>query len=159
MLDLDGAAAQELDVFTAEVQDRLATLFGPSSLAEHGRVAACVAPHFARHEPHCLHAHRLVFPRRTSLTMVGTLPRLNPTQYASFADARKSFRATGQYLYVEDASGRCELVAVRGPIPRQFLRLVAAAQAGRPELADWRSRPGLDEVELARHQLMRFTAK
>lgn len=91
--------------------------------------------------------------------MAGTVSRFHPTEYASFVDARKSFRATGQYLYVEDASRRCELVAVRGPIPRQFLRLIAAAQAGRPELADWRSRPGLDEIELARQQLMRSTAK
>jgi hypothetical protein len=36
---------------------------------------------------------------------------------------------------------------------RQFLRAVAAARIGHPELADWRSRPGLQDIRRALERL------
>src|SRR3954471_17426921 len=51
MLDLDGEDVPALVDFTSEVRGRLAGLFGPALVTEHGRVAACVAPVARRYEP------------------------------------------------------------------------------------------------------------
>lgn len=155
MLDLPPAAARELQSFTAAVRQRLEPLFGPSSIGEHGRVSPCVGPSVRRHEPHCLHAHRLVFPGRPVMTLTGTLRGLRPAVYDGFAQIRTDFAHPGQYVYIEDSTGRCEVAPVGGPLPRQFLRAVAASYAGAPELADWRSHPGLDQLEKARRRLTR----
>lgn len=158
MLDLDDTVADELGHFTKRVRKRLEPLFGPTSLGEHGRVAACVGPALKRYQPHCLHAHRLVFPNLPKLSLKGVMQRTPPREFPSFVSAREATASTAQYLYVEDPSGRCEVVEVSGPLPRQLLRFVAARSKGRPELADWRSRPGLHDIERAR-ELLGFTQR
>lgn len=153
MLDLDADAAVELQEFTTFVRSRLHGLFGPTVLTEHGRVAACVSAQTRRHEPHCLHAHRLVFTGRTKVDLLEVAPRLQVRSFASFAEAFRAVSWTGQYLYTENADGQCSVGFVEGPMPRQFLRAVIARQVGRPELADWRQRPAVDEVWAARAAL------
>jgi diadenosine tetraphosphate (Ap4A) HIT family hydrolase len=149
MLDLSNAAASELVEFTAEVRDRLGRLYGPSVVAEHGRVAPCVAPALREHEPHCFHAHRLVFPGQRSLDLGTVAPRMPRADFGSYSDAHRAFRWPGQYVYAEDPDGSCEVGVVSGPLPRQFLRAVVAGAQGHPEIADWRANPGWETVAAA----------
>jgi len=153
MLDLDGGVVAELQAFTATVRARLENLFGPTVMTEHGRVAACVSSGARRHEPHCLHAHRLVFTGRTRVDLLKFAPFMRIRSFTDFPEAHRSVKWVGQYLYTENADGECSLGFVEGPLPRQFLRAVIARQAGRPELADWRSRPAIKEVWAARAAL------
>lgn len=149
MLDLDSGLAQQLDVFTSEVRRELEKRWGPSVIAEHGRVAACVADAVRGHEPHCLHAHRLVFPGHSELDLRSVAPRMKVRDFSTMLVARREFRWTGQYLYVETPDRRCQLGQIEGPLPRQFLRAVVAMQQGRPDLADWRRAPRRGEVDAA----------
>lgn len=153
MLDLDQAAAKELIEFTSEVRDRLQPLYGPAVVTEHGRISPCLAPSVRRHEPHCLHAHRLVFPGQASLDLGAAAPRMPRMDFETYLDARQQFDWPGQYVYAEQPDGRCEVGLVAGPLPRQFLRAVVAASQGRPEIADWRRHPGRETVEAARSAL------
>lgn len=153
MFDLDDTLAKELSAFTAEVRGRLRELWGPSVVAEHGRVSACTGPALRRHEPHCLHAHRLVFPGQASLALTSVAPQMPSSEFESYLAARHSVRWTGQYLYVEADDGRCTVGLVEGPLPRQFLRFLAARQRGTPELADWRTSPRPEELDRARELL------
>lgn len=152
MLDLDAAEAAELDEFTAAVRERLAELGGPAVVCEHGRIAPCLAPAARRHEPHCLHAHRLVFPGQVALDLRSAAPRLRVVDFECFADARK-IEWPGQYVYAEQPDGRCQVGLVEGPLPRQFLRAVVANEQGWPELADWRRHPRREAVDAAARAL------
>ncbi len=149
MLDLEREMIPELERFTAEVRERLSLLTGPSVIGEHGRVAPCVGPATRRHEPHCLHAHRLVFPGHATLDLRAAAPRMPVQTFDSFRDAHAARLPTGQYVYAETPDGRCQVGQVEGPLPRQFLRAVVAMNQGRPELADWRRSPRRDEVDAA----------
>src|SRR5215469_11506206 len=63
MLDLDPEGVKELVEFTQRVRIRQAMRgYEPGAITEHGRVATCVHAVAGAHEPHCLHAHRLLFP-------------------------------------------------------------------------------------------------
>lgn len=139
MFDLDPAAAEELARFTVAVRRRLWPLFGRVVVTEHGRVPPCLNAFVHTHEPHCLHAHRLVFTGVSEMRLGSAA--LGVRRFASYADARKKFRDRGQYLYLEGPDGNCELTSVSGPITRQFFRRLAAAMLGEPELADWRAHP------------------
>jgi hypothetical protein len=158
MLDLESCMVAELTSFTANVRERLAALEGPAVVCEHGRVAPCIAPATRRHEPHCFHAHRLVFPGQVSLDLRAAAPRMRVLEYPSFDQVRGSDVGASQYVYAEQPDGSCQVGLVQGPLPRQFLRAIAAAQRGRHELADWRSSPRRHEVHAARRALERIAA-
>lgn len=156
MLDLEEELADELTTFTELVQQRLGALWGDSVLCEHGRVAPCVAAATRSHEPHCLHAHRLVFPGHSKIDLRQAAPRMQVLEFASFSAARDSLDWPGQYVYAQAPNGPCQVGLVSGPLPRQFLRAVVAASKGQRELADWRSSPRRHELDRARQLLGAF---
>ncbi|MBS1862159.1 MAG: hypothetical protein JSS68_10670 [Actinobacteria bacterium] len=152
MLDLGDAESADLVAFTERVRGHLSEVYGPTVVAEHGRVAPCVAPSVRRHEPHCLHAHRLVFPGLVRMDLAELAPGLRRERYPDFWTVREHGADVRQYLYVEDRDG-CQLGRVSGPLPRQFLRGFAALLRGEPELADWRSTPGFQQIHAAQAAL------
>lgn len=152
MLDLDQEVAEDLIGFTQLVRTRLEDLYGSTVVAEHGRVAPCVEPGVRAHEPHCLHAHRLVFTGASRIDLAAAAPKMEITHFQDFEVARDYYGDPGQYIYVEDRAG-VHIGRIDGPLPRQFLRAVVALDQGRPHLADWRGRPGFAEVEAARRAL------
>lgn len=153
MLDIENDAVDELVSFTARVREVLRPHYGDVLVTEHGRVAACVAEATRRYEPHCLHAHRLVFPGQEDLDLGAEMPGDDVRPFASFTEARRLFDWPAQYLYAERPDSSCQIVAAPRRVPRQFFRTVVAARRGERELANWQQRPGLDEVEAARREL------
>ena len=148
MLDLEASAVAALAAFTREVRAVIAEHWpGGAAIGEHGRVAACVSPAAARYEPHCLHAHRLVFPGIDDIDLTVVAP---VSRFASFADAYASSGAVlGQYLYSERSDGSCQIAPYSRSLPRQTIRRIVADRRGEPGLADWRSNPRLDVVAAA----------
>ncbi len=151
MLDLDDAEAAELGEFTALVRQHLEQRYPPASVAEHGRVAPCVHAATVAHDPHCLHAHRLVFPGVASIDL--TQAARDVETYEDFRTACQNFDWPGQYLYSEAPDGRCQISVAPGRLPRQFLRGLVAREVGSVALADWRSHPRLEVVEAGRQRL------
>ena len=153
MLDLDQDMAAELMEFTERVRARLRPHYGECVVTEHGRIAPCLSAYARAFEPHCLHAHRLVFPGHDRVGLGQLYPGFGATPHESFFDAHRFCEYEGQYLYAEDADGSCEIVAVRGPVPRQFFRRLIAARIGAQERVSWEAFPSLDVVEAARVRL------
>ncbi len=153
-MDLSPDLAEELDWFSKLVRARLAGPFGQAVVAEHGRVSACVGPALRRHEPHCLHAHRLVFPGVRSLSLSAAAPLLEVHHFDTYSTALAQFKWPGQYLLVEGVDGAVQIAPISGPLPRQFLRAVVARGRGLPHLADWRAFPGYQELEATRARLV-----
>jgi hypothetical protein len=153
MLDLPAAQAEELAEFTVAVRGRLEPVYGAAVVTEHGRIAPCLTVYSQTFEPHCLHAHRLVFPGHNRVELGASYPSLETCAFDSFLSSRRDFAHEGQYLYAEDADGTCEIAPVSGPIPRQFFRRLIAARVGSPELADWNAHPQLDVVAAGERRL------
>lgn len=152
MLDLAGDQVDDLIAFTDLVRKRLDALYGSTVVAEHGRIAPCVEPGVRKHEPHCLHAHRLVFTGASRIDLAAAAPKMELCRFADFETARDYYEDKGQYLYVEDEDG-VQVGRIDGPLPRQFLRAIVALEQGRPQLADWRKQPGFDQIEAAQQAL------
>lgn len=149
MLDLPRTMIEPAEEFTTAVRARLAQHYGEAVIAEHGRIPPCVNGAL-QHEPHCLHAHRLVFPGLATLDLEDAgHGSLRVKHYDSFREAREKFADPGQYLYVERADGTCQVASVFGFVPRQFLRSAAAQALGTPQLADWRSYPNPNVIRAA----------
>jgi hypothetical protein len=146
MLDVDPTWQVELRDVMTRVRDRLRVPFGESVATEHGRVAACVAPLTARHEPHCLHAHRLLFPGAPDINLHEVVPGADVQDFDTFASAQGGYADPGQYLCVEHPDGSCQIGRVEGRLPRQFFRAVVARRLGTPELASWQAHPGLQSI-------------
>ncbi len=153
MLDVSEAEAEELGRFTVAVKQRLRTHYGPTLVTEHGRVAACVAAAVRRYEPHCLHAHRLVFPGEASLDLQAEWHGLSVARYGSSLEAWRGFGWDGEYLYAEDDDGACMVAPSPSSFPRQLFRGVIARRSGQPEAANWADHPRLEVVSAARHRL------
>jgi len=152
MLDLGRVGAEELVAFTELVRERLSG-YGPAVVTEHGRVAACVAAATARYEPHCLHAHRLVFPGLARLSLSGIRWQENFIDYPDFLAAHRAFDWPGQYLYAEDADGACRIAPAPQQIRRQFFRSLVANKRGEPQLADWQTDPAPPALAAAQRSL------
>jgi hypothetical protein len=153
MFDVSASEADELAAFTREVRLRLEPHYGPSLITEHGRVPPCLDQLLRTYEPHCLHAHRLVFPGVPDLDLATSVPQLRVEDFSSFLNAKFAFRDQGQYLYAEGHDGSCQLAAVGGAVPRQFFRTIVASRMGTPERADWQAHPGHNLVAQARERL------
>jgi hypothetical protein len=154
MLDLDASQAHELTVFTEQGRSVLRPHFGAAVITEHGRVAPCVGEATRRYEPHCLHAHRLVFPGQDQIDLRLELPKQEILTFANFADAREGFGWPGQYRYAELPDATCQVAVAPARLPRQLFRTIMARRGGEPELASWETYPRLDEVAAARRELL-----
>jgi hypothetical protein len=153
MLDLDHDDGTAADALTWAVRERLGELYGPAVVTEHGRVAPCVARALDTHEPHCLHAHRLVFPGRDYLDVRALAPAYGWETFESYTELRRRDPLPGQYLACEQADGRVDIAAVTGPLERQFFRTLVARAAGVDDRADWRRDRGDGVIAAARQRL------
>lgn len=152
MFDLDPESLLELNAFTKRVRARLRPHYGSALVTEHGRVAPCLSRLVRVHEPHCLHAHRLVFPGIDVFDLAGHAPWI---EVSTFSDSSGAARAhpSGQYLFAETEGGKSQVAIVSGPFPRQFFRRVVATDKGSQHLADWSMHPGWPLVHAARRRL------
>lgn len=154
MFDLTSDDAERLTRFTASVRNRLRPLYGECTLGEHGRTTLCVGQAAVKYEPHCMHAHRLVFPGLDRLPLAAVAAGAKIQRYETFIEAYRSFDPPGQYLYAESADGSCEVAVMPRPVPRQQLRRLAANLRGEsPDNADWVKHPHPDLVDDAKTQL------
>jgi diadenosine tetraphosphate (Ap4A) HIT family hydrolase len=154
MLDLDASHVQALTTFTEHVRSVLRPHYGQAVITEHGRVAPCVGEVTRRYEPHCLHAHRLVFPGQDHIDLTLELPKQEVVNFATFADAWAGFDWPGQYLYAESPDATCQVAVAPRRLPRQLFRTIMAQRNGEPELANWETHPRLDAVAAARRELL-----
>jgi diadenosine tetraphosphate (Ap4A) HIT family hydrolase len=151
MFDIRDELVPELNDFTAAIRTRLARLYGPSVITEHGRIGLCEL--MSNHEPHCFHAHRLVFPVDVDLSSVFVDARLRGRTHQNFDAARRASRELNEYLYYERPDGVCAVADAQGCTQRQFFREAVASRLGRPELKSWRLHPRLDVVDRAKKTL------
>jgi diadenosine tetraphosphate (Ap4A) HIT family hydrolase len=151
MFDIPDELALELNEFTGAIRTQLARLYGPSVITEHGRIGLCEL--LSSHEPHCFHAHRLVFPVEVDLMGALVAAKFKPRTHKNFNEARMASGDLNEYLYYERPDGVCVVTNAHGCLQRQFFRRAVASSLGQPELGSWRLHPRLDVVERVRKTL------
>lgn len=152
MLDVEPTDLANLSAFAEHVRDRLSR-YGAVVATEHGRTAACVSKLTQRYEPHCLHAHRLLFPGLDHIDVSRAGVNLEFVEYHDFETCFRDFDWPGQYLYAENPDGRCRIACAPTRLPRQFFRSVIARQRNEVGRADWQTYPALDIVAAAQRSL------
>jgi diadenosine tetraphosphate (Ap4A) HIT family hydrolase len=106
MLDLDRGVAEALVDFSKRVRDRLSSHYGNVIITEHGRVGLCAR---GRHEQHCYHAHRLVFPLACELVQDLRDHNMSSRAYPNFLAVHDEYRHAGEYLYFERSDESCAI--------------------------------------------------
>lgn len=153
MFDLPDELSDGLTAFTRSTQAHLEETFdSPVHVTEHGRVGLCEFSS-GRHDQHCFHAHRLLFPTSASLSSALQDSVIQPLRATSFAEARQMGGHLVEYLYYEAPDGSILVGSNAESTPRQFFRGVVAGAVGRPELRSWRANPQHDFVNATRERL------
>lgn len=129
--------------FAEDVRSALAAKYDTCLVTEHGRVPVCTDA-FGNSDPHCYHAHFLLFPGVPDLSN-GAAPYFAATQEAfCMKDALKIGLGLKEYFLLSPNSGSFYVMSRPTRLVRQFARLLVADSVSTPELADWRNHPRED---------------
>lgn len=132
------------------VQDTQRSVYGQSTIYEHGRSGACLAE--GEGEDHCYHAHVHLVPmkHRIRARVMDDYPILD---LGDWPDLLTYYETEGKpYLMVMDDAG---LGVIEDPqkLPRHYLRSVAAEILGEPHLGDWAAFPSHDIIRAGADKL------
>jgi ATP adenylyltransferase len=147
---LHGQLAAELWTVTAVVRDVLRKQYGPVWLFEHG-------PSAANRPVGCGvdHAHLHLVPVRGDLLSAAAqfLPHGIDFERSTFASCQRSWQNGEDYLYVEAPDGGTSFAAFGTELGSQVFRKAIAHLLGCPERFNWRSDPGVGNIDLTIQQL------
>lgn len=152
------AAAGEAPTFLAfasTARAKLETSFGGCLLSEHGRVPLCVDLSGTT-DPHCYHAHFLLFPGAPSIEEKATAHFATVKKAASLKEALTLAAAFNEYFLLSPTGQQFLVMTRPGRIIRQFVRLLVSEAIGTPELANWRNDSSREEAALMADQLRRL---
>ena len=117
----------------------------PVHVTEHGRVGLCEIIGRS-YDPHCIHAHRLLFPANVDLKTQLSNSDIEPIVVSDFNEAKARAGHLIEYLYYESPAGEISVGAMTEAVPRQFFRSAVAHEIGRPELTSWRTTTGSESL-------------
>src|ERR1017187_10505376 len=121
-----------LMTFAENVRFALTTKFGTCLMTEHGRVPVCTDA-FGNSDPHCYHAHFLLFPGVPDLSNIAA-PYFAAAQDAlCMKDALKIGLALKEYFLLSPNSGSFYIMSRPTRLVRQFARLLVADSVSAPD--------------------------
>jgi len=132
------------------VRSILEETYGSCIFYEHGRAGVCsVQPG----EQLCYHAHLHAVPLNKDLLQDFDKDLLSIKLEVS-NDIFELYRKGGHYLFYEDTQKNEYIFYVSRPIPRQYLRVLAANSIGKIELSSWNDFPRIEILESGRQRLI-----
>lgn len=127
--------------FVNKVRFTLHGSYGSSVLTEHGRVAVCIGPSGAP-DPHCFHAHYLLFPGVPDIEEAAKRHFANHRFASTLADAMGIAAAMPEeYFLVSGSTNSFQVMTRPGKLVRQFARWLIADALRIPEKANWHKFP------------------
>ncbi len=145
--DLTSLEEKEFRDFAIGVRSRLMSKFSSCLMTEHGRLPVCV-DHSGTSEPHCYHAHFLLFPGAGDLEKSARSYFKKTDAFDSLSAALESTKSLEEYYLFSSTPSSFLIMTRPGRIIRQFSRYLVAESQSRPELADWRRHPLRNEAVL-----------
>lgn len=147
---LPEAHGAEFDDLVRLVREAQLSLYGESLMFEHGRSGGCLPP--GNGEDLCYHAHLHFLPAAVSLAD-SIAADFHTLTLADWAAVRRRYALTGRpYLLAENGSG-IAYAETPDKIRSRYLRRIAAAALGVPELEDWIAFPSYPVVQAGRDSL------
>jgi diadenosine tetraphosphate (Ap4A) HIT family hydrolase len=143
--DLTSVEEKEFQEFAVSIRARLASKFNSCLMTEHGRLPVCV-DYTGTSEPHCYHAHFLLFPGVRDLEDNARSFFRKTDVLDSLSAALESAKPLQEYYLYSPTPSRFLIMTRPGRMIRQFSRYLVAESLGRPELADWRRHPMRNEA-------------
>ena len=128
--------------FVEEIRHLLIGQYGSCLMTEHGRVPVCAG---RQHDPHCYHAHFLMFPGAPEVFARHYFARTY--DYSSLEDSLRAARREREYFLISQRLGYFSVMTRPTNLIRQFSRMLVADAIGQPALANWRRHEQRDEVE------------
>jgi diadenosine tetraphosphate (Ap4A) HIT family hydrolase len=137
--------------FATLVRSTLISRFGSCLMTEHGRLPLCIN-HSGTSEPHCYHAHFLLFPGAKSIEERARSFFRSTQVFDSLKTALESTQNSEEYYLLSPTPTRFLIMTRPGRMMRQFSRFLVAESLGQPELANWRRHANRnDAVSTARN--------
>lgn len=115
----------------------------PLQMTEHGRVPVCKEEEDS-HEPHCFHAHFLLFNTERDIEHAASSFFLGSNTFDSLSLALRHASTQESYYLLSPSSKKH--VVFHGPlnVTRQFFRSIVALSEDQGEDPDWREHPNWD---------------
>jgi diadenosine tetraphosphate (Ap4A) HIT family hydrolase len=146
--ELPETLAAEFEDLVRLVRRAQLRLYGESLMFEHGRSGACLPP--GNGEDLCYHAHLHFLPAQVDLadSIASDFPALT---FDDWAAVRRRYRQTSRpYLLAgtssTDSTSAIAFAETPDQIRSRYLRRIAAASLGMPELEDWVAFPSYPVV-------------
>lgn len=115
-----------------KVNNILIMQYGNCIFYEHGKAGSSLT--FENSNKHCYHAHLHCVPVNIELNK--SIKKILPFKgFCSFKEARRKFKNSKRYLYVEDSC--VNVYSLVKKIRNQFLRYELAEAIGKPDLGNW----------------------
>lgn len=122
----------------------LSARYGSCLVTEHGRVPVCHETRDGRgHDPHCYHAHVLMFPAAPRVEDLHEYFARVQT-YGSLASALHAAVGEEEYVLWSPEPSSADILTRPDGLMRQFARYLIAGAVGDPSKADWRRYPDYD---------------
>ena len=98
-------------------------------------------------DPHCFHAHFLLFPGAPSITADARKHFATEDQFMDLLSALKGAREKDEYILISDRPEEVSVFTRPGKLIPQFARLLVAEAIGHSELANWRKSPRREQAK------------
>jgi hypothetical protein len=144
MADVPLSIRAEQNRFLTLVRAELESKHGSCLVTEHGRMAVCVD---YEHDPHCFHAHFLVFP---GVSDISDLAESYFSSFEGFDDLESALKYAAtldEYLFVSPKNDKFNIFAGPLNVPRQLARYLVGWRTGASHLSDWRAFPELEQAK------------
>jgi len=99
------------------------------------------------HDPHCYHAHFLIFPGAQDVSSAARSYFSKMQSFRELGSAMSHAANQGEYVLISPAPDCFNIFSGPLNIPRQFARFLVAHKAGSLHLADWRNNPNWLKAE------------
>jgi hypothetical protein len=132
------------------VQQAQINLYGESLMFEHGRSGACLPP--GNGEDLCYHAHLHLLP--AAVNLADSISHDFPTAtFDSWQEVRSRYALTGRPYLLAEKEKRIVYAETPDRMRARYLRRIAAAALGKPELEDWVAFPSYPVVKGGRDKM------
>jgi len=132
--ELPPALTGEFEYLISMLKAAQTSLYGESLMFEHGRSGSCVPP--GHGDDHCYHAHLHLAP--LTVDLAGSISGEFPTAtFDGWAKIRERYMDSGRPYLLAASGGGITYAETPDKIRSRYLRRIAAAALGEPELEDW----------------------
>jgi diadenosine tetraphosphate (Ap4A) HIT family hydrolase len=143
MADLPARLISKRDALVSRVRRRLTEEYQRCLVTEHGRMVVCDDGTF---DAHCYHGHFLLFPGTHDISPAASTYFGKRQSFSDLAAAMAHAATCDEYTLISPDPNHFNIFSVPLNLPRQFSRILVAANLGKLADAHWGDHPQRDRA-------------